>query len=258
MIIKNILAPKVAGEHSAEEIIFRRGVGELFSELRTVVTETEVLITDTPRKGAKAQIPKLPAAMNRAFAESLRSLGWAPRRAPGTEQRLATSDWTKFRPSGLRYMPELGIAVEVQFGNHYQFNADVQRFAEAILEGKIVAGVSIVASDKFEKYKADRGASFSNAAEKLERWLGIWNASGAILLPSIMILGVEHDGFLDQATPGFAIRYPIYDLSRTGGKLEPVEMREINPSVVAEEPDPSDEEGEAAAASEPAAAPPVQ
>jgi hypothetical protein len=241
LIIKNILAPKVAGEHSAEEIIFRRGVGELFSELRTVITETEVLITDTPRKGGKAQIPKLPAGMNQAIGESLRSLGWEPRTAPGAVQKAATSDWTKFRPSGLKYMSDLGIAVEVQFGHHYQFNADVQRFAEAILEGKIVAGVSIVASDKFEKYKADRGASFSNAAEKLERWLGIWNASGAILLPSIMILGVEPDGFLDQATPGFAIRFPLYDLARTSGKLEPVDWREINPAAVADVPDPTDD-----------------
>src|ERR1041385_5287797 len=145
MIIKNILAPKVAGEHSAEEIIFRRGVGELFTELRTVITETEVLITDTPRKGRKSQIPKLPEGMNQAIGESLRSLGWAPRTAPGAAQKAATSDWTKFRPSGLKYMSDLGIAVEVQFGHHYQFNADVQRFAESILEGKIIAGVSIVA-----------------------------------------------------------------------------------------------------------------
>jgi hypothetical protein len=244
MIIKNILAPKVAGEHSAEEIIFRRGVGELYTELRTVITETEVLITDTPRRGRQSQIPKLPTAMNKAIGESLRSLGWAPRTAPGATQRLATSDWTKFRPSGLKYMRELGIAVEVQFGNHYQFNADVQRFAEAILEGKIVAGVSIVASDKFEKYKADRGASYSNSAEKLERWLGIWNASGAILLPSIMILGVEHDGFLDQATPGFTIRYPMYDLRQTSGKMEPVEWKEINPAAVGDEPDPAEDAGE--------------
>lgn len=238
MIIKNILAPKVAGEHSAEEIIFRRGVGELFTELRTVITETEVLITDTPRKGAKAQIPKLPAGMNKAIGEALKSLGWAPRRAPGATQGLATSDWTKFRPSGLKFLDPLGIAVEVQFGHHYQFNADVQRFAEAILEGKIIAGVSIVASDKFAHYKADRGAAFSNSAEKLERWLGIWNASGAILLPSIMILGVEPDGFLDQPTPGFTIRYPLYDLTQTNGKMEAVEWREINPAAVADEPDP--------------------
>lgn len=247
MIIKNILAPKVAGEHSAEEIIFRRGVGELYTELRTVILETEVLITDTPRRGTRAQIPKLAAGLNKAIGESLRSLGWAPRTAPGATQRGATSDWTKFRPSGLAYMSDLGIAVEVQFGHHYQFNADVQRFAEAILEGAIVAGVSIVASDKFEKYKAQRGASFSLSAEKLQRWLGIWNASGAILLPSIMILGVEHDGLIAQSTPGFTIKYPVYDLDRTNGKIEAVEWREINPAAVANEPDPADEEADAVA-----------
>ena len=223
MIIKNILSPKVAGEHSAEEIIFRRGVGDLYTELREVLLQTEVRITDTPRVGNTTKIPHLADSMNRAIKESLGSLGWGPLQAPGASGVHSTIDWTKVRPSGLSWMGDIGIAVEIQFGNHYQFNADVQRIAEAILGGTIVAGISVVASDRFALYKADRGASFSNSREKLERWLGIWSASGAILLPSIMILGVEFDGFIDQSTPGFHIRYPKYDLRQTKGKLEPID-----------------------------------
>ena len=222
MIIKNIFSPKVAGEHSAEEIIFRRGIGDLFTELREVLLQTEVLITDTPRQDNKTQIPKLAENMNRAIQESLRSLGWGHLQAPGAAQAGSTIDWAKVRPSGLSWMGDLGLAVEVQFGNHYQFNADVQRIAEAMLGGNIIAGISIVASDRFASYKADRGASFSNSKEKLERWLGIWSASGAILLPSIMILGVEFDGFFEQPSPGFRIAYPIFNLEETNGELKAV------------------------------------
>ena len=222
MIIKNILAPKVAGEHSAEEIIFRRGIGDLYTELREVLLQTEVLITDTPRQRNATQLSHLPDNMNRAIRESLRSLGWGPLQAPGAREAHSTIDWAKVKPSGLSWMGDIGLAVEVQFGNHYQFNADVQRIAEAILGGTIIAGVSIVASDRFANYKADRGASFSNSKEKLERWLTIWSASGAILLPSIMILGVEFDGFIDEPDPSFRITYPVFDLDQTNGKLESV------------------------------------
>lgn len=222
MIIRNILSPKVAGEHSAEEIIFRRGIGDLYTELREVLLQTQVLITDTPRRGNTTQIQRLADSMNQAIKESLKSLGWGPLPAPGAAQPRSTIDWSKVRPSGLDWMGDIGLAVEVQFGHHYQFNADVQRIAEAILGGKIIAGISIVASDRFANYKSDRGASFSNAREKLERWLSIWAASGAILLPSIMILGVEFDGFIDQPAPGFSIKYPLFDLGTTKGKLEAV------------------------------------
>ena len=166
--------------------------------------------------------------MNRAIKESLSSLGWGPLPAPGASQALSTIDWAKVRPSGLSWMGDIGLAVEVQFGNHYQFNADVQRFAEAMLGGTIIAGISIVASDKFAEYKADRGTSYSNSKEKLERWLGIWAASGAILLPSIMILSVEFDGFIDQAQPGFRITYPIFDLSQTNGNLQAVDWQTLS------------------------------
>lgn len=222
VIIKNIFSPKVSGEHSAEEVIFRRGVGDLYTELRDVLLTTCLKISNTPRIGASCQLNGLSYAMNKAIGHSLTTLGWQPRRAPGAAGARAAADWAKFRPSGLSFMPEVGIAVEVQFGNHYQFNADVQRLAESILEGKVVAGISVVASDKLAQYKADRCASFSNTKEKLERWLGIWSGSGAILLPSIMILGIEYDELLDVTRPSFFIKAPTYNLEETNGTLKPI------------------------------------
>ena len=222
MIIKDIFAPKVTGEHTAEEVIFRRGVGELLVELRDVLMRTKLLITDTPRKKAETPIPGVPSALNLALAVSLTSLGWTKRQAPGSTSANANLDWHKMRPSGLSYMGDVGIAVEVQFGNNFQFNADVQRFAEAILQGKIIAGVSIVPSDKFARYKADRGASFSDAKSKLERLLSIWSGSGAILIPSIMIWGIEPDGFMQSEKPGFAIEYPVFDLAATKNEMKPI------------------------------------
>ena len=92
MIIKNIFSPKVSGEHSAEEIIFRRGVGELFVELREVLLSTSLAITDTPRISGKLQIADLSDTMNKAIGHSLSSLGWQPRQAPGAAALQATAD----------------------------------------------------------------------------------------------------------------------------------------------------------------------
>ena len=222
MIIKNIYNPKVSGNYSAEEIIYRRGVGDFYAELRDVILNTSLEITDTPRKKATGFLSGLAGSMNKAMGSSLTSLGWGVRQAPGAANQLATTDWSKMKPSGLAYTKPVGLAVEIQFGNNYQFHADVQRFAEEILQGEIVAGISIVASDEFAKYKSDRGAAFSNSKAKLERWLGILAESGAILLPSIVIIGIQHDSFLTSEKPEFHIHAPIYDLSKTNGVLTPV------------------------------------
>lgn len=229
MIIENIYAPEVYGEYSAEDIIFRRGTGDLFDELRTVIFSTHLAITDTPRRtnNNKTMLKGLPQALNKAIGLALSSLGWQPRQAPGAASPKSASDWAKFHPSGLKFMGDVGLAVEIQFGQHYQFNADVQRFAEAILEGKIVAGVSVVASDRLEQYKADRTACFSDAVEKLDRWLGIWAASGAILLPSIMIIAVGYDELIESTVPQYKVKAPIYDLEKTDDRLEPVRHEEF-------------------------------
>jgi hypothetical protein len=232
--ISNIYSPKVAGEHTAEEVIFRRGLGDLFNELREVILNTHLEITDTPQLNKAVQIKGLSDTLNKALSASLHSLGWKPAIAPGTENPLGTSDFVKLRPSGLAFMGDIGLAVEVQFGNNYQFNADVQRLSEAILQGKVVAGVSIVASDELAKYKADRGTSFSNAKDKLERWLHIWSGSGAILLPSIMIIAIEHDKFLDSTKPQFSIKSPMYDLQKTNNELIPVAWKQFGTTGVTE------------------------
>lgn len=231
MRIANVYSPKVTGEHTAEEVIFRRGLGDLLTELREVILNTHLEITDTPQLKKKLQIKKLSDTLNKALSISLHSLGWKPEVAPGTEKPQGTSDFVKFQPSGLAFMGDIGLAVEVQFGNNYQFNADVQRFSEAILQGKVVAGISIVASDEFAKYKADRGTSFSNAKDKFERWLRIWAGSGAILLPSIMIMAIEHDKFIASTEPQFSIKSPIYDLEKTSGELKPVDWKQFGTGI---------------------------
>ena len=125
MIIKDIFAPKVTNEHTAEEVIFRRGVGELFVELREVLSRTTVLVTDTPRKKSETPIPGLPIALNLSLAVSLKSLGWSKRQAPGSASTNASLDWHKMRPSGLSYMGEVGIAVEIQLGNNCTSSGEV-------------------------------------------------------------------------------------------------------------------------------------
>lgn len=229
MKIAQIYTLRVVGEHSAEDIIFRKGVGDLYQELRDVILSTQVEISDTPRENGK--IPpgfNLASSLNKALAASLASLGWQKEHvSPGSRHARSAVDWAKLRPSPLQFGPkEVGLAIEIQFGNHYQFNADVQKLSELILEGNIVAGVSIVPSDELEKYKADRGASFSNCTEKLQRWLSIWTASSALVLPSIIVIGICPDRIIASDKPYFEISAPIYDAQKsTHGVLTPVDRR---------------------------------
>lgn len=235
MKIAQIYTPRVVGEHSAEDIIFRKGVGDLYQELREVIFATKVEISDTPRTNGK--IPQnfnLASELNKALAASLASLGWQKEHvAPGSRHARSAVDWAKMRPSPLQFGPkEVGLAVEIQFGNHYQFNADVQKLAELILEGNVVAGVSIVPSDELEKYKADRGACFSNCAEKLQRWLSIWTASNALVLPGIIIIGVSPDKINRMDEPYYNIKAPIFDsIKSTHGLMEPIKYETFSNQI---------------------------
>jgi hypothetical protein len=177
MQIKHYYSPHAVGEVSGEAMIFKLGVGQLLDEIRQCILQSRLIISDTPtitRGKGVTGIPKLAAGLNDGLAASLASLGWGPLKAPGATGAAAKLDWYKTLPSGISYGPErIGVGLEVQFGNNFQFNADLQRLNEAILERSIVAGVCIVASDRLRLYKADRGAYFSQEKQKLDRHLAL-------------------------------------------------------------------------------------
>ena len=215
MVIKQYYSPAVSGDISGEAMIFKRGVGHLLDEIRQSILQSELYISPrrTKTKGEGATGNKgLAEGMNAAFAASLTSLGWTKRTAPGASGERAEIDWCKAVPAALAYGPKsIGIGLEIQFGNNYQFNEDFKRLSEAILEGTIVAGVSIVPSDELAKYKADRGASFSDAKSKLDRSLGILVGSGAATMPGFVLIGIGADGFTSAADGKFALTAPVFD-----------------------------------------------
>ncbi len=227
MVIKDIYSPAVGGENSGEALIFRRGVGNLLDEIRQAILQSTLLISPrkTITKGKDGQPGvtgnrDLADGLNKAFRASLSSLGWAPRRAPGAVSLQANVDWFKSVPTSLSYGPkEIGIGLEIQFGNNFQFEADLKRLSEAVVAGHIVAGVSIVASDQLATYKADRGTSFSNAREKLDRFLGLLTGVAATIVPGFLLIGVSHDGLTTNSDGLFQLSAPIFDPAR--GVLAP-------------------------------------
>jgi hypothetical protein len=218
MVIKNIYSPAVGAENSGEALIFRRGVGHLLDEIRQAILQSTLLIS--PRKTSTKSKegpgvtgnPELADRLNKGLGSSLLSLGWGPRKAPGAASYQANVDWFKSVPTKLSYGPtEIGIGLEAQFGNNFQFEADLKRLSEAVLAGHIVAGVSVVASDELAEYKADRGASFSNAREKLDRFLGLLTGVGAAIVPGFLLIGISHDGFTSAQNGSFQLSAPVFD-----------------------------------------------
>ena len=230
MVIKQMYSPAVAGEISGESLIFKRGVGPLFEEVRQTILMSKLYISPvkTKKKGDDATgNPQLSDRLNKGIAISLESLGWKKRQAPGATQERAELDWVKEVPSPLKYGPKaIGLGVEVQFGNNYQFNEDLKRLSEAILDHSIVAGVCVVASDELAQYKADRGASFSDSRSKLDRFLGILQGVGAAIIPPFVLIGVGHDGFTEVKDGKFLLEVPAFDPKKTAaGVFEVAETK---------------------------------
>src|ERR1700754_3809326 len=132
MHIKHFYSPHVAGEMSGEALIFKRGIGQLFDEIRQCILKSKLIIshhqTVTTSGSGTTGIPGLADGMNKGLASSLRSLGWDQLKAPGATGQTAKVDWYKSLPTGISYGPQkIGLGLEIQFGNNYQFNADLQR-----------------------------------------------------------------------------------------------------------------------------------
>jgi len=215
MVIKQYYSPTLPGDISGEALIFKRGVGTLFDEIRQSILQSELEISPrrTRKKGKGATgNPGLAEAMNNALGASLSSLGWTKRKAPGASEDRAEVDWYKSVQSPLSYGPQtLGLGLEIQFGNNFQFNEDIKRLSESVLEQSIVAGVCVVPSDELADYKADRGAYFSDARSKLDRQLAIYTGLGAATLPGFVLIGVGADHFTEVDDGLFKLTAPIFD-----------------------------------------------
>ncbi len=225
----------MAGENSGEAFLFKRGLGGLFDEIRQSILQNKLLIspkkttskTGADNLGSTGNLD-LAGKMNKALQASLKSLGWGPKTAPGALGIAAKIDWYKSIQSGISYGPrEIGLGLEIQFGNNYQFDADLKRLHEGILDNLIVAGISIVASDELAKYKSDRGAYFTQEKQKLDRYLKILSASGVAVIPHYILIGVEHDGFVDDTEGKFFLQSPIFD-EKAGVQIPPVRMEDFS------------------------------
>jgi len=215
MLIAQIYDPPIRQGLSAEESIMANDLRDLYDEIRLVIQDTKVIISKRRTIRGKGRdttgAPGLASSLNKAFKKSLESLGWCPLVAPGATKFQSTVDWYKGRRSPVKYERRLlGIGLEIQMGNNYQFNEDIRRLSEAFLGGYTVAGISIVASDVLAKHKADRGAYFSDAKGKLNRNLALLYAAQARRIPPILILAVQHDGYNDDPDGYFEIQPVIY------------------------------------------------
>lgn len=208
MLIADIYDPLTPQGSAEEQIILN--TKDFYDELRRIIFDTKVVIS--PLKTVKGQGEGttgawgLAESLNKAFKIALVSCGWKPLQSPGSTSPQSLIDWYKSKPSGRRYGAEkIGLGLEIQFGNNYQFNEDIKRLSEATLAGFTVAGISIVVSDRLAEFKADRGASFSDAKSKLDRHLESLHSAQARRFSPIIIIGIENDGFNDDPCGYFGV-----------------------------------------------------
>src|SRR2546427_13180970 len=110
MNIKHYYSPRVAGDISGEALIFKLGVGQLLDEIRQSILQSALIISPkvTVRRSGSGTtgIQGLAAGLNAGLADSLRSLGWGPLKAPGAKGASAKLDWYKALPTGISFGPE--------------------------------------------------------------------------------------------------------------------------------------------------------
>lgn len=227
MKIADIYDPILPSGESAEDNIFSNDLKELYDEIRRMIFDTKLVVSSmktTLGSGGTTAAVKLAESMNDAFKMSLESVGWKPLESPGAAAPNAAVDWFKSKPTGRSYgVSQVGIGMEIQLGNNYQFNEDIKRLTETYLAGYIVAGVSIVASDILAEHKADRGAYFSDAKSKLDRHLESLAGARARRFPPIVIIGIEQDGYNEDQDGYFELQPVVLMHDEKGLQSKPVE-----------------------------------
>lgn len=168
--------PKVVSEQSfdgAEAIIDRLGLDELLAEVRTVVTDFELLIEE--RKDANGT-----AGLRGIIDQRFRAAGgWVQNKSGGV-------DWIKRQAINGRPR-HICIGVEVQVsGRSDVMSVDLIHLRKELLQGKIDLAVLIVPSDRLAYFLTDRVARLSEAKRHIEM-------ARAEDMPFVLI-AIEHDG----------------------------------------------------------------
>jgi len=214
MKIADIYMPAPGPNKTAEETIVVYGAYPLLEEIRQIIFGTKVHIVAKKTshkgkggaKGATGNIGLTPK-INKHLGYGLAKFGWAPHYAEKALNKNKKIDWFKTTPDP--YWSQrgggIGIGVETQFGNNFQAHGDLQRLQSAFNTHEIAAGLIIVPSDELSKYLADRCANFSNTKSKLEQQIDTMLGARAFNICPIGIIGVNHDGFVEDADGGFLL-----------------------------------------------------
>lgn len=166
--------PKIVEEvyyNGARQRVGRLGLAPLIAEVRTAVTDFNLLVREEVDANGGAAVRKL------IDARFEMSGGWSKKTSGGI-------DWTKcHKVNGTN----LCVGVEVQVSARSDLLVvDMIHLTAAFRDGHIDIGVVIVPSDKLSRFLTDRGPSISDAKK---------HARAARLEDSPLILfAIEHDG----------------------------------------------------------------
>lgn len=167
----------------AENLIERLGLDELLKEVRTVLTEFQLLIEEKKDSNSAGVIR---AMIDARFKEAE---GWKQKKTGGV-------DWIKRQAiNGRPRYISIGVEVQVS-GRSDMVAVDLLHLRTQLLQGEIDLAVLVVPSDKLGVYITDRVATLSQAVRHIR-------AGHYEEMPFVM-MAIEHDG------PGAKIKKKSY------------------------------------------------
>ena len=165
----------------AREKVARLGLAHIFLELQELLMSTEVLVRNEKHANGAGHIRKSIDAQFEGYTD------WQ-------KNTTGDVDWIKKIRYNQSVLARLGVEIQVS-GRSDLLARDIVHIRNKLQDSHIDVGVIVVPSDALAPLLTDRVASFAYAVRYVEEEL-----REARMYP-IILLGVEHDGYTDQALP---------------------------------------------------------
>jgi len=156
-------------------------LAHIFLELQEILISTEVYVLNRKQANGAGRVRELIDEKFGQYEDWIQS-------------KSGDIDWVKRFRYNQTILSRIGVEIQVS-GRSDLLARDIVHIRNSLQDSHIDVGVIVVPSDQFEYFLTDRVANFSYAVRYVEKEL-----REAQSYP-IILLGIEHDGFSEEAIP---------------------------------------------------------
>lgn len=156
-------------------------MAHIFLELQEILISTEVYVLNRKQANGAGRVRELIDEKFGQYEDWIQS-------------KSGDIDWVKRFRYNQTILSRIGVEIQVS-GRSDLLARDIVHIRNSLQDSHIDVGVIVVPSDQFEYFLTDRVANFSYAVRYVEKEL-----REAQSYP-IILLGIEHDGFSEEAIP---------------------------------------------------------